>query len=149
MALDLGPVLLGIAAVISACSAPATYIMGRRSESRRRDAEDRATAASADAVAASAAETLRKVFSGTVDDLAAMCEAATKDAASARAAAREAQTRAAEAENNAWTARMHAGSMERFLLALRPLIIAYIPDHEALLDQLDRLAPSRTSTTTT
>lgn len=132
--MDVGPILLGAAAVIGAASSPFTYWLGRRKVN-----------ADADSVAASVAETVRKAFSGTVDDLAAMCEAATKDAGLARASAREAQTRAAEAENNAWTAKMHAGSMERFLLALRPLIIAYIPDHEALLDQLDRLAPARTA----
>jgi hypothetical protein len=136
--MDLGPVLLGVAAVISAGSAPFTYVLGRRSESRRRNAD-------ADAVAAGAAETVRKAFSSTIDDLAAMCEAATKDAGLARASAREAQTRAAEAESNAWAAKMHAASMERFLLVLRPLIITYIPDHEPLLAQLDRLAPARTA----
>lgn len=131
--MDVGSVLLGAAALVTAVSAPYGYWLGRR----KRNAE-------ADSITAGVAEQVRGAFSASMDDLAAMCEAATKDAASARASAREAQTRAAEAENNAWAAKMSASSMERFLLTLRPLIITYIPDHEQLLDQLDRLAPART-----
>lgn len=59
------------------------------------------------------------------------------------ASAKEARTHAQEAENSAWQADMRARAMERFLAELRPLIAAHVPDAEAILERLDKLAPAR------
>lgn len=82
---------------------------------------------------------MQDTYQEMLADVQAQVVAAKLEATSAMTSAREAKVAAQEAENNAWLAEMRARAMERFLMELRPLIAAHIPDAEAILERLDRL----------
>lgn len=99
----------------------------------------RQRAADAQGLAAKAAAVVQDTYQELISDLEAQVQAAHRDVASARAAARDAQRAADLAEHQAWKAQQEAQKMARFLTELRPLIAQYVPGAEPILERIDRL----------
>lgn len=85
--------------------------------------------------------TIQDRYQELLADVTAQANLGTARAAQSEVAARTAQAAAVESETQAWLAQQHARQMARFLVELRPVIAAHVPEAEAapLLERMDRL----------
>lgn len=117
-----------------------------KAESAKLTEDAAAAKASADAAmmdaASRVAAAIQDRYQELLADVTAQANAATARAAQCEILAREAQQAAAESESQAWRAQQHARQMARFLVELRPVIAAHVPEAEAvgLLERIDRLS---------
>ena len=119
-----------------------THQVGRR---RRVDDAAQITATAAE----QAHGQILGAYSEFFDDMRTDFAAAREEARSARMEAREASRRAADAEVAAEASSRDLHRAVELLRDLRPLIEAYVPNSEAFLARLDRLAhtPAKTAAT--
>lgn len=139
-----GLVTVASAVVAAAGAVAGSWLTSRKSHRRevaeldqiRADIER--TRAEAAAAAMGVASKIREAYEPVVDDLRDQVAKAGQEAASCRDAARQAQLRATEAEQQAWRAEVAADQMRRLLIELRPLL-QQLPDSAAWLGRIDRL----------
>jgi hypothetical protein len=137
-----------ISAAVTAIVAGGGWLVERRkrlAETARLAAETESVRRAADAAYMDAvgrvATLIQDRYQELLADITAQANTATARCAQAEISARTAQASAAESEAQAWQAQQHARQMARFLVELRPVIAAHVPEVEAapLLERMDRL----------